>query len=94
MDTIFQTSKYEKSSSETRRMVKKKNQNVCVERLEESKNQIYKLSKTRYNKISSLAMGKYTQILLENSQKPSIKQSSKQQKNSWKGLYIPSQLLQ
>ena len=57
-------------------MVKKKNQNVCMERLEESKNQIYKLSKVRNSKISSLSMGKHTQILLEDSQKTSTKQSS------------------
>ena len=76
MDSIFQTCKYEKPSSNFRRMVKKKNQNVCVERLEENKNQIYKSSKIRNSKIPSLAMGKYTKILLENSQKPSTKQSS------------------
>ena len=76
MDTIFQASKYEKPSSKSRRMVKKENKNVCMEKLEESKNQIYKFSKIRNSKISSLAMGKYTQIILENSKKSNTKQSS------------------
>ena len=76
MDTLLQTSKYEKPSSETRRVVKKKNKNVCMEKLEKNQNQIYKLSKIRNSKISSLEMGKYTQILLENSKKSSAKQST------------------
>ena len=76
MDTIFQIGKYEKPSSKPRRVVKKKNKNVCMEKLEKNQNQIYKLSKIRNSKISSLAMGKYTQILLENSKKPNTEQSS------------------
>lgn len=54
----------------------KKNKNVCMKDLEESKNQIYNSSKIKSSKVSSLAMGKHAQIPLENSQKPSTKQSS------------------